>query len=309
VAERYLLDTSAILTFTDQEDGADEIERILDLAKSGACWAGVCSASLMELYYISLQEAGDDDASQLVSLVKSWPVHWVWPDEKTLLLAGRIKALHRLSFADALIAAAAELSRAVLIHKDPEFEALAEEVKDVRSSLQRGSTMTRTPIENRIFPALLLAVALAACQPAGHPDVKVGLPVPAFELTAVDGSKVKSDSFLGAPVVLNFWATWCGPCLQEIPVLQAIERSQLAKVVAISIDEDPTLVGPFVERHGMDYTVLLGGPEVFARYNGSAVPYTLVLDSELHIVRMTKGMVSMRAIERDLRRAQKASES
>lgn len=155
---------------------------------------------------------------------------------------------------------------------------------------------------------LLTAAGLIACQPAGHPDVKVGLPIPAFELAAPDGSEIRSDSLLGTPVVLNFWATWCGPCLQEIPVLQAIERSNLAKVVAISIDEDPTLVAPFVERHGMDYTVLVGGTETFARYNGSAVPYTLVLDADLRILRMTKGLVSMRAIERDLRRAQKAGQ-
>ncbi|MEE8523132.1 MAG: TlpA disulfide reductase family protein [Thermoanaerobaculia bacterium] len=158
------------------------------------------------------------------------------------------------------------------------------------------------------MPALLLAIAVIACQPAGHPDVKVGLAIPEFELAALDGTEIRSDSYLGTPVVLNFWATWCGPCLKEIPVLQAIERNHLAKVVAISIDEDPALVAPFVERYGMDYTVLHGGPEIFERYNGSAVPYTLVLDSNLRILRMTKGLVSMRAIERDLRRARKASE-
>ena len=156
---------------------------------------------------------------------------------------------------------------------------------------------------------LVLAAVLTACQPAGHPDVRVGLPLPAFEVSALDGAKVKSDSFLGTPVVLNFWATWCGPCLSEIPVLQAIERGNLARVVAISIDDDPSPVPAFAERHGMDYTVLHGGPEMLARYNSNAIPYTLVLDSEMRILRMTKGLVSMRAIERDLRRAQKSQES
>ncbi len=165
----------------------------------------------------------------------------------------------------------------------------------------------RAILDKSTLPAWLLAAALIACRPDGHRDVKVGLPIPGFELAALDGSKVRSDELVGSPVVLNFWATWCRPCLEEIPVLQAIERNQLARVVAISIDEDSSLVAPFVERHGMDYTVLLDGAEIFARFNGYAVPYTLVLDSELRILRQTKGLVSMRAIERDLRRARETS--
>lgn len=87
-----------------------------------------CAVTLMELYYITLQEQGDDLAAQLVGLVKSWPIRWIYPDEKALLHAGRIKAFHRLSFADAIIAAVAKLHEAVLVHKDPEFETLADEV-------------------------------------------------------------------------------------------------------------------------------------------------------------------------------------
>ena len=84
MAERYVLDTSAIFSFTDQEDGAAEVERILELAGKGRCRVDVCSASLMEVYYTTLQEAGEDEATQLVGLIKSWPVDWVYPDEKTL---------------------------------------------------------------------------------------------------------------------------------------------------------------------------------------------------------------------------------
>ena len=76
----------------------------------------------MEIYYITLQEQGEDRAAHLVSLVKAWPVRWVYPDERTLLLAGRFKAFHRLSFADAVIAGSARLREAVLVHKDPELE-------------------------------------------------------------------------------------------------------------------------------------------------------------------------------------------
>jgi ribonuclease VapC len=128
VAERYVLDTSAILTLTDQEAGADEVENILNTALAAACQIEVCSISLMELSYITWREQGENEAAQLVALVKSWPVVWVYPDEKILLQAAKLKALHRLSLADALIAAVAKLHHATLVHKDPEFETLSEQV-------------------------------------------------------------------------------------------------------------------------------------------------------------------------------------
>jgi uncharacterized protein len=127
-AERYILDTSAVLTLTDQEDGADRVEELLDRAKGDELEVAICAVSLMELYYITLQEQDEDAAARLVSLVKSWPVRWIFPDERMLLLAGRIKAFHRLSLADAVIAAATKLHEAVLVHKDPEFETLTDEI-------------------------------------------------------------------------------------------------------------------------------------------------------------------------------------
>jgi predicted nucleic acid-binding protein len=128
VAELYVLDTSAIFTLTDQEVGADEVEDILNAARADECQIEICSISLMELSYMTLRELGEDKAVQLVALVKSWPITWVYPDEKLLLQAARLKAFYRLSLADALIAAVAKLHDATLVHKDPEFESLSEQV-------------------------------------------------------------------------------------------------------------------------------------------------------------------------------------
>jgi predicted nucleic acid-binding protein len=128
VVDRYVLDTSAIFAFTDQEEGAEEVESLLNAAKGSKCQLEVCAISLMELYYVALRESGEDEAARLIGLVKSWPVAWVYPDEKLLLQAGKLKAAHRLSVADALIAAVAKLHQAKLVHKDPELQTLAEEV-------------------------------------------------------------------------------------------------------------------------------------------------------------------------------------
>jgi len=78
----------------------------------------------MELFYTAMRAKGEDAAVRLVALVKAWPLEWVYPDEKMLLQAGRLKASHRLSVADALVAAVARMRGATLVHKDPELENL-----------------------------------------------------------------------------------------------------------------------------------------------------------------------------------------
>ncbi len=124
----YVLDTSAIFAFTDQEEGADEVEKLLDAARANTCRLEICAISLMEIFYVALMEQGENEAARLVGLVKSWPVNLIYPDEKILLQAGKLKANYRLSLADALITAVAKLHNAALVHKDPELVALANEV-------------------------------------------------------------------------------------------------------------------------------------------------------------------------------------
>lgn len=128
MSERFLLDTSAIFAFTDGEEGCEVVEELFDRATEGRSRLLGCSMSLMEIYYVTLQEQGDDDAARLFNAVKHWPLRWIHPSEETLLVGGRIKAQHRLSFADALIAATTWLADATLVHKDPEFDALEGEL-------------------------------------------------------------------------------------------------------------------------------------------------------------------------------------
>jgi uncharacterized protein with PIN domain len=71
VNDLYVLDTSAIFTLTDEEDGAGEVEKLLDAARANKCHLEVCAISLMEIYYITLMEQGEDEAARLVGLVKS----------------------------------------------------------------------------------------------------------------------------------------------------------------------------------------------------------------------------------------------
>jgi len=123
--ERYLLDTSAVLAFLEDKAGAQRVEEIIRAGR-----AVIPFLALLEIYYISLQETTEAIAEKRYALLKQLRARFLYDvDEPTLLTAGRFKARHRLSLADALIAAFAVREGAILVHKDPEFKSLSKQVK------------------------------------------------------------------------------------------------------------------------------------------------------------------------------------
>jgi predicted nucleic acid-binding protein len=117
----YLFDTSALLTFIEDEPGSDRVEEVLKNAAILLPWP-----VLMEIYYITLQEKGRAEADRRYALIRQLRAEILWAmDEPILLTAARLKAEHHVSLADAVVAAFAIRNNAVLIHKDPEFDALA----------------------------------------------------------------------------------------------------------------------------------------------------------------------------------------
>jgi ribonuclease VapC len=118
----FCLDTSAILTLRDDEPGAERVAMLLD--GPDPCFS--CFITRMEVLYRVWKDEGERSGRLAYEQLQSLPIQWVDQTEPLLLEASRIKALHRLSVADAWIAAAALLGRATLLHKDPEFEAITE---------------------------------------------------------------------------------------------------------------------------------------------------------------------------------------
>lgn len=120
----FVLDTSALLTLIEDEAGAARVERIL--LRDHAL---IPFMSLLEVRYITLQERGQDAADfRHAALISCGATILREMDEPTLLTAARIKASRRVSLADAIVAAFAVQNGATLVHKDPEFEALAGEI-------------------------------------------------------------------------------------------------------------------------------------------------------------------------------------
>ena len=85
----------------------------------------------------------------------------------------------------------------------------------------------------------------------------------------------------GKVAVVNFWATYCVPCIQEIPSFNSIEKEYGAKgvlVVGVAMDEDASIVPPFLKKHPMEYPIGLGTSAMFEKYSLEGLPVTLVFD-------------------------------
>ena len=122
---RYVLDTSALLTLIEDEPGAVRVEQVLRSENVLIPW--MCS---LEVVYITQQERGVAEAERRYALLKALPVTHLWElEEALLLMAARLKASYRLSLADTIIAACAIRERAILLHKDPQYDALSGHVQ------------------------------------------------------------------------------------------------------------------------------------------------------------------------------------
>jgi predicted nucleic acid-binding protein len=119
---KYVFDTSALLTYIENEPGADQIEKLLIEAIDKDLPIFVSIVSLIEVYYISLKEQSEKIADQRIELLKSLPFHFQNIGQANVKGIGKVKAGNKMSFADACIASLSIKKKAELVHKDPEFE-------------------------------------------------------------------------------------------------------------------------------------------------------------------------------------------
>ena len=118
---------------------------------------------------------------------------------------------------------------------------------------------------------------------------------PDFSATDVSGQLVKLSDFRGKVVVLNFWATWCGPCKAEIPMMNALQQKYGHRnftVLGVSLEEDGwNVVKPYMQSAQFKYPVLVGREDVAALYHGlDSIPTTFVIDRSGHIAAVHVGL-------------------
>ena len=108
-------------------------------------------------------------------------------------------------------------------------------------------------------------------------------PAPAWSLKDVHGQPVTSEQFKGKVVVLDFWATWCGPCRQEIPGYVDLQRKYGKDgfvVVGVSLDQaGPKVVEDFVKKFAVNYQMVMGDEAIQTAFGGmDAIPTTFLID-------------------------------
>lgn len=133
-----------------------------------------------------------------------------------------------------------------------------------------------------------------------NPDV-----APEFQLEGLDGKALSLAGERGKVVLLNFWATWCGPCRAEIPDLIALQEKYAGKlqIIGLTVDEDDAgVVKEAIMRTGINYPVAMTSPEIRIKYGGiSALPTSFVLDTQGRVVQKHEGLRDPLLYETEIR--------
>ena len=130
-------------------------------------------------------------------------------------------------------------------------------------------------------------------------------PAPPFLVNDIDGNVVSTAGWPGKVVLLNFWATWCSPCREEIPFLIELAKKYKdgLQIVGVSLDEtSPGGVKEFAKRFGISYPIVMGSAELIWEYGGvPAVPTSFVMNKHGQIVQKHEGSLSPAMIENEIR--------
>ena len=155
-----------------------------------------------------------------------------------------------------------------------------------------------------LFVALLLYIGLFTNTGKAPRFGLEGKEAPDFELVTLKGKKVKLSDFKGKVVLLNFWATWCPPCREEMPIFKRVYRKYKEKgfeILAVSTDTDPRVVKRFVKEFGIEFPVLIDKEgKVMRLYQVQGLPTSFLIDREGRVVKVRLG--EYKEIERDLKK-------
>lgn len=129
--------------------------------------------------------------------------------------------------------------------------------------------------------------------------------LPDLAMQTLDGRTITSEDLRGKVTLVNFWATWCGPCRAEIPDLVRLQERypDHLQIIGVSEDEGPVqVVEDFAEQFGMNYPIVMSTPELDRAFPGvMALPTSFMVDPNLRVVRTHVGLVNPGILEQEAR--------
>lgn len=152
----------------------------------------------------------------------------------------------------------------------------------------------------------ILGLVIGLCLAGFVSQADAAVTMPAFSLpTAVDGAIVASEHYRGKAMLVTFFATWCPPCLQEIPTLNELQakfQQQGFVVVALSVDEGGSVaVAQLVRTAGITYPVLMANKSTTRDFGDVAtLPTSFLVNKNGHVVKKYPGYTSRSLLEKDI---------
>lgn len=156
------------------------------------------------------------------------------------------------------------------------------------------------------LPIVLLALwgVLLGVRSLPAAGARVGDPAPDFALADLDGKPVRLADLRGRPVVVNFWASWCGPCVEEFPILQgalAKHRAHGLVVVGVVVRDNSEAARAFMARTGAPWSAVMDpGEDVARRFGIYAPPETFFIDPQGVVVGRQIGQLTGADLARQL---------
>jgi thiol-disulfide isomerase/thioredoxin len=132
------------------------------------------------------------------------------------------------------------------------------------------------------------------------------VPTPPFLVTDLDGKPVSTAQLHGKVVIVNFWATWCPPCREEIPQLVALQNKykEQLEIIGVSMDEDatPQQVKQFAAKVGINYPVVMGAQAIAPEYGGvPALPTSFIVNTDGRVVQKHEGLFPPEVFDTEVR--------
>lgn len=122
--------------------------------------------------------------------------------------------------------------------------------------------------------------------------IKEGVQAPDFTGELIDGTSITLSELQGKPVIINFWATWCGPCVKEMPAFERLKDDFGDKIgiIAVNCGDDARTVKDFMEENGYTFPVVLDEEySISMLYPTNSIPYTVVVDAEGRVTHISTG--------------------